>query len=159
MCKRFAIFINGIFLLIFISYAACLVQFPKINAAFFLMYDNSSKPNNFQIWWPILFQLSRNCARHTLVFLHELVNSWNNCTTTSLGKSTVAIGLFVTCRLFSCIKCVNILKSAINYQYVSWSAWSEHRSRFHIFYCQKYRKNFVYISRQSVCSKQCGLIF
>ena len=86
VCKLFVIFLNGIFLLIFISYAACLDQFPKINAAFFLMYDNSNKPNNFQIWWPILFQLSRKCARHTLVFLHELVNSWNNCTTTSLRE-------------------------------------------------------------------------
>jgi len=35
------------------------------------------------------------------------------------GKSAVAMGLFVACRLFSCVKCVNILKSAINYQYVS----------------------------------------
>ena len=53
---------------------------------FFLMYDNSNKPNNFQIWWPILFQLSRNCVRYTLVFLHELVNNGNNCTTASLWE-------------------------------------------------------------------------
>jgi len=35
VCKLFVVFINEIFLLIFISYVACLDQFPKINAAFF----------------------------------------------------------------------------------------------------------------------------
>jgi hypothetical protein len=85
VCKLFVMFISEIFLLTFFSYAACLDQFPKINAVF-LMYDDSNKPNNFQIWWPILFQLSRNCFRYTLVFLHEPVNSWNNCTTASLGE-------------------------------------------------------------------------